>query len=164
MPDNQDKAWQTREDKTDHLSHYASFYIAMRETDWRPLPHAFSLHTYIRHQLITIFNAYINTHIHIHVHTNEHTQSNAATAVILPTFPTSAGMLVEFVAKPIPNTRAAGFPTNLATIRSRSLWMSRVPTATKLRWATINTVMVCGALVLFSCYQYKIWMEGSVVF
>ena len=60
----------------------------------------------------------------------------------LPTFPTRAGILVEFVAKPIPNTRAAGFPTNLATIRSRSLWMSRVPTAIKLTSA--------------SCYQHRL--------
>ena len=33
----------------------------------------------------------------------------------LHTFPMSAGMFMELVAKPIPNIMAAGFPTNLAT-------------------------------------------------
>ena len=38
-----------------------------------------------------------------------------------------AGMFMELVANPIPKTRAAGFPTNLATRASNFLWTSRVP-------------------------------------
>jgi len=37
-------------------------------------------------------------------------------------------MFVELVAKPMPNTRQAGFPTNRAIRLSRSLTTSRVPT------------------------------------
>ena len=36
-------------------------------------------------------------------------------------------MFMELVANPIPKTRAAGLPTNLATRASNFLWTSRVP-------------------------------------
>lgn len=40
---------------------------------------------------------------------------------------TSAGILVELVLNPIPNTRASGLPTNRAIVFSRSRVTSRVP-------------------------------------
>ena len=42
-------------------------------------------------------------------------------------FPTRVGMLVEFVAKPIPKAIAAGLLRNRATRASSSSWMWRVP-------------------------------------
>lgn len=44
-----------------------------------------------------------------------------------PTLSTSAGIVVEFVAKPMLITIAASFPTNLATNFSIVSWISIVP-------------------------------------
>ena len=50
--------------------------------------------------------------------------------IIILTFPTSAGIFVELVLNPIPNTNASGLLTNLATNLSKSRTHSRVPTKT----------------------------------
>ena len=51
----------------------------------------------------------------------------SSSLMIKSPFPTRAGIFAELVANPIPNTIAAGLPTNRATRPSSSLWMARVP-------------------------------------
>ena len=51
----------------------------------------------------------------------------SSSLIIRSPLPTRVGMFAELVANPIPNTIAAGLPTNLATRASNSLWISRVP-------------------------------------
>ena len=46
-------------------------------------------------------------------------------------FPASVGMLVELVAKPIPNTTLDSTPRNLANCDSNSLWTPVVPEGKK---------------------------------
>ena len=62
---------------------------------------------------------YIAVHVRYIVHVH------VADSVL--TFPISAGMFIELVANPMPNTKAAGFPTKRATRASNSLWMFSVP-------------------------------------
>ena len=50
-------------------------------------------------------------------------------------------MFMELVANPIPNTRAAGLPTKLATRDSNSLWTSKVP-VDNLRWGRYHDYAV----------------------
>ena len=51
----------------------------------------------------------------------------SSSLIIKDPLPTMVGILPAFVANPIPNTTAAGFPTNRATRASSFWWIERVP-------------------------------------